>query len=500
MFSLSATACLAACGSLGPLLAEFTRRILIPLAILLSISAGNTGLFAKDRGGPNLLLIVADDLGYAELGCQGNLAVQTPRIDQLAQQGIRCTQAYVTAPNCSPSRAAFLTGRFGLRFGYEFNPIGARNEDPHRGLPPSEQTLAEYLHDAGYTTGLVGKWHLGGAADFHPQRHGFDEFYGFLHEGHYFVPSPWEGTTTWIRRKGLPGGQQGRYPINERLIYTSHMGHDEPDYDANNPIVRNGQPVEESAYLTDAITREATSFVERYQGHPWFLYVSYNAVHSPLQAKNETLERFADVQDIQRRIFLAMLYDLDQSVGKILDAVERTSQADNTLVVFFSDNGGPTRETTASNLPLRDGKGSMYEGGIRVPFLARFPGKLPIGETSEAVVCATDVFATMVDLVGNKPAKQLDGINLLDQLDPGQTPQHRTLYWRQGPRAALLNGRWKVVAPQGFDKPGDWELYDVVNDPSESVNLAGEAEHAELHSRLVQQWHALNQQMAEPQR
>jgi len=132
-----------------------------------------------------------------------------------------------------------------MRFGYEFNPIGARNEDPQTGLPPKQQTIAEYLHDAGYTTGLVGKWHLGGAADFHPQRHGFDEFFGFLHEGHYFVPSPWNKTTTWIRRKGLPPGHDNRYQVSPRLIYSSHMGHDEPDYDANNPILREGQPVVE---------------------------------------------------------------------------------------------------------------------------------------------------------------------------------------------------------------------------------------------------------------
>ncbi len=440
---------------------------------------------------PNVLLLVADDLGYAELGCQGNTDVQTPQIDAFARESVRFTQGYVTAPNCSPSRAGLLTGRFPTRFGYEFNPIGARNEDPGTGLPAVQQTLAEFLHDTGYTTGLVGKWHLGGAADFHPQRHGFDEFFGFLHEGHYFVPSPYKGTTTWLRRKGLPPGSEGRYRVHEHLIYTSHMGHDEPAYDANNPVLRGGQPVVEEAYFTDAITREATSFIRRYRDNPWFLYVAYNAVHSPLQAKNETLARFAEEEDIQRRIFLAMLYDLDQSVGQILQTLQEVEQEENTLVLFISDNGGPTRETTASNLPLRDGKGSMYEGGIRVPFLVRWPGKLDGGTTSDAVVSSIDVYATLSKLMGRQPKQSLDGI---DFLDPQQT-ENRVLYWRQGKRAALRRGRWKIVAPKGFAQNSDWELYDLSQDLAEENNLAELPEHAQRFEDLVKVWQDLNFKM-----
>jgi arylsulfatase B len=191
---------------------------------------------------PNIILLVADDLGYGELGCQGNAEIPSPHIDSIAANGTRFTQGYVTAPNCSPSRAGFLTGRIPTRFGYEFNPIGARNEDPGTGLPKEEKTLAELLHQQGYTTGLIGKWHLGGAADYHPHRQGFDEFFGFLHEGHYFVPPPYHGVTTMLRRRTLPGGGQGRW-LSDKLIYTTHMRHDEPSYDANNPIIRGGQPV-----------------------------------------------------------------------------------------------------------------------------------------------------------------------------------------------------------------------------------------------------------------
>lgn len=447
---------------------------------------------------PNILLLVADDLGYAELGCQGNKQVRTPQIDALAADGIRFTQGYVSAPNCSPSRAGFLTGRFATRFGYEFNPIGARNEDLGTGIPQQQETLAEYLHDQGYTTGLIGKWHLGGAADYHPHRHGFDEFFGFLHEGHYFVPSPYEGTTTWLRRKGLPPGSGQRYQVSNDLIYTSHMGHDEPAYDANNPILRGGQPVVEEAYFTDAITREACSFIRRYHANPWFLYVAYNAVHSPLQAKHETLAMFQDEPDIQRRIFLAMLYDLDKSVGEILKTLEEVKQKENTLVVFFSDNGGPTRETTASNLPLRGGKGQMYEGGIRIPFVLRWPGTFDGGRTCEAAVSSLDVFSTVAAHLQRPTRHALDGVNLVEAIDDPRLAHERTLYWRQGKRAALREGNWKLVAPKGHAQLGDWELFDLRKDPSETTNLANEPQHAQRLETLVEKWRTLNDEMQEP--
>ncbi|QDU75629.1 Arylsulfatase [Bremerella volcania] len=463
-----------------------------------TISSPASALSPDSPKPPNVLLLVADDLGYAELGCQGNASVKTPRIDAFSQTAVRCTQAYVTAPNCSPSRAGFLTGRIPLRFGYEFNPIGARNEDSQTGLPSKQQTMAEYLHDAGYTNGLVGKWHLGGAADYHPQRHGFDEFFGFLHEGHYFVPSPWNETTTWIRRKGLPLGHIDRYQVSKNLIYSSHMGHDEPDYDANNPILREGQPVVENAYFTDAITREATSFIERYRSSPWFLYVAYNAVHSPLQAKNETLTLFKEENDIHRRIFLAMLYDLDRSVGQILQSLEETGQSDSTLVVFFSDNGGPTKETTASNVPLRDGKGSMYEGGIRVPFLIRWPGQLQGGSVSDAVVSSLDLFPALTGLIGTKSPYELDGIDIAKVIGNPELGSKRTLYWRQGKRAALREGRWKIVAPNGHDTTSKWQLFDLEDDPSETIDLSNSQDQRQRMEDLLRKWHELNQEMAEP--
>lgn len=456
---------------------------------------------AAPQDQPNIVLLIADDLGYGELGCQGNPEIPTPRIDGLAESGVRCTQAYVTAPNCSPSRAGLLTGRFPTRFGYEFNPIGARNEDPGTGIPAGEVTLAESLHDAGYTTALIGKWHLGGTADFHPQRHGFDEFFGFLHEGHYFVPPPWNETTTMLRRRGLPAGSSTRYQVSDALIYSSHMGSDEPDYDADNPILRAGQPVVESDYLTDALAREACSFIERYRSSPFFLCVTFNAVHSPLQAKNDTLKTLGHIEDIHRRIFAAMLCDLDRGIGRIVDTLETHGLRENTLIIFLSDNGGPTKELTSSNLPLRDGKGSMYEGGLRVPFITSWPGMLPKSQVCHELISSLDVFPSVAKLAKAGLPDHLDGVDMLPVLKQAneQLPP-RTLYWRQGSRAALRNGPWKIVANQGNARsrnPTDrsWELYHIDSDIGETRNLA--LENPEMLSALKTEWEELNAQMSE---
>ncbi|MEK6249728.1 MAG: sulfatase-like hydrolase/transferase, partial [Planctomycetales bacterium] len=265
-------------------------RFTLVNALLLAVST--TVLFAADQQ-PNIIVLFADDLGYGELSCQGNPEIPTPHIDSIASNGVRFTDGYVAGPNCSPSRAGLLTGRIPTRFGYEFNPIGAVNEQSGIGLPVAEVTIAETLQNAGYTTGLIGKWHQGGTADYHPFRHGFDEFFGFLHEGHYFVPPPYKGVTTMLRRKSLPHGYTGRWVGKKGFFYTDHMGSNEPDYDADNPITRGGQPVVETKYLTDALTREAVDFIDRHDDKPFFLYLAYNAVHSPLQGADAYMKRFS---------------------------------------------------------------------------------------------------------------------------------------------------------------------------------------------------------------
>ena len=476
---------------------RLAHRCLFLLSLL--ASWGHTcDLHAQDKL-PNIVILLADDLGYGELGCQGNKEIPTPHIDSLASNGIRFTDGYVTAAYCSASRAGLLTGRYQTRFGYEFNPTGAHNEDPDAGLPLSEQTLADILTEAGYINGLVGKWHLGGTAKYHPFRRGFDEFFGFLHEGHYFVPPPYHGTTTWLRRKVLPGGGKGRWTSKDgRTIYSTHLGN-EPDYDADNPIYRAGQPVHEEAYLTDAFTREAVDFIDRNADRPFFLYLAYNAVHSPMQATDRYMKRFAHIDDIQRRIFAAMLSNLDDSVGAVLDKLRKEKLEENTLVFFLSDNGGPTQELTSSNLPLRGGKGSVYEGGIRIPFLCQWKGNLPAGKTFTKPVISLDIFATVAAAANAPPRKSrpLDGVDLLPHLDGTVTSTpHQELFWRLDQKTAIRQGDWKLLRNPRRGEDGSWQLFNLANDPSETSNLAT-SQPAKLQE-LKNAWKTWNDQMIPP--
>jgi len=453
------------------------------------VAAVSGCLFARDIGKPNIVIILADDLGYGELGCQGNPQIPTPNIDAIAAAGIRFTSGYVTAPNCSPSRAGLLTGRIQTRFGHENNPIGARNEVPGYGLPLTEKTIADRMLQAGYVSAAIGKWHLGGTAD----RRGFDEFFGFMHEGHYFVPQPWENVSTMLRRKVLPGGGEGRRTFG-KVTYSTHMGNTEPDYDADNPIVRGSQPVNERAYLTDAWTREAVSFINRNRDKPFVLYMAHNAVHSPLQGADKYMKRLAHIDDIHRRIFAAMLSNLDDSVGEVMAAIRNAGIERNTVVFFLSDNGGPTRELTSSNLPLRGGKGQLYEGGIRIPFMVQWKGTLPAGKVYEKMVVSTDIFATSLALAGVRSMPQTDGVNLMPYL-LGQKKDrpHEKMYWRQGGKSAVRVGDWKIVRHGSPKKAGPWELYDLGNDLTESKNL--KSTNPRKFEELLQVWQEYESQM-----
>jgi arylsulfatase B len=458
------------------------------LLVIASVSAQ-----AAER--PNVIFIVADDLGYGEVGCYGEKDIPTPQIDALAASGVKFTSGYVTAPFCAASRAGLMTGRYQTRFGFEFNPIGAKNAESGIGLPIQEKTIPDRLREAGYATGLVGKWHLGGTAPFHPQRRGFDEFFGFLHEGHYYVPPPWPGVTTWLRRQALPDGSQGRWTSPDgRIVWSTHMRHREPDYDADNPLLRNSQPVNEQSNLTDAFTREACDFIGRHRHQPFFLFLSYNAVHSPLQATDAKLKQFAHISDIHRRIFAAMLSHLDDSIGTVLAKVREAGLAERTLVVFLSDNGGPTKELTSSNLPLRGGKGELWEGGIRIPFVMSWPGTIPAGKASDVPVSSLDASATALQLAGiEMETLPLDGENLLPLLTgKSSTPPHDDLFWRVGKKQAVRHGNWKLVR----ERAGEWQLFDLATDIGETNDLAPQfpARARDLAAR----WEAWNAQQVAP--
>jgi|TARA_B110000467_G_C18298670_1_gene469785 arylsulfatase A-like enzyme len=465
---------------------------LVVVSVLAFVSIGK----AVDT--PNIIVLLADDLGYGELSCQGNAEIPTPHIDSIAANGVRFTNGYVTGPNCSPSRAGFLSGRIPTRFGYENNPIGHRNEDPTIGLPADEVTIAETLQDAGYVTGLIGKWHQGGTAAYHPFRHGFEEFFGFMHEGHYFVPPPWEGVTTMLRRKTIPGGGEGRWVGKKGLIYHT-WGNNEPDYDADNPIIRGGQPVVETEYLTDALTREAVDFIDRHDDKPFFLYLPYNAVHSPLQGADAYMRKFSHIEDIQRRIFAAMLANMDDSVGAVLKQLRKSGLEENTLVFFLSDNGGPTRELTSSNAPLRGQKGMMYEGALRVPFMVQWKGAIPAGKVYGNPVSSLDIYATAAANAKAKAPKNIEGVNLIPFLTGENSGRpHETLFWRQGGKAGLRHGDLKLVRMGGRKDVGNakWELYDLSKDLSEETNLA--QSNPEKLAELITLWEQMNGEMREP--
>jgi arylsulfatase B len=451
---------------------QLGRVTVIGVLILAGLCApGRPGHAAPPVRPPNVVLIVADDLGYAELGCQGAADVRTPHIDSIARHGIRFTSGYVTAPVCSPSRAGLMTGRYQQRFGHELNAIGPQNRLPHVGLPPPEKTLAEYLRAAGYATGAVGKWHLGGTAPYHPQRRGFDEFFGFLHEGHFYVDGR--------RTKAL-----------------SLLRPDEPPYDDRNPVLRGSQPVGDFGYLTEMFTREAVAFIDRHRGRPFLLYLPYNAVHSPMQATEKDLARFPEITDKKRRVFAAMLAALDDGVGTVLGKLREAGLAQDTLVVFLSDNGGPTAELTSSNAPLRGGKGQLHEGGVRVPFLIQWEGRLPGGVVYDRPVSSLDILPTALAAAGVTPpdGAKLDGVDLLPYLGGrNDRSPHEHLFWRYGGKAALRAGRWKLVRDGGRNP---WELYDLDTDSGESDDLASRK--PEVVNRLKAAWEQWDAGMVKP--
>ncbi len=378
---------------------------------------------------PNLIVFYADDLGWGELGCQGNPQIPTPHIDAIARAGVRFTNGYVAATYCSPSRAGLLTGRYPTRFGHEFNSVANV-----KGLDAKEVTLADRLRSLGYATVCVGKWHLGSQPENRPTRRGFDEFYGTLQNTPFFQP------TNFV---------------------DSRLGDD----------VR--AVTDPAFYTTDAYAARAVDWLERSRGKPWFLYLAFNAQHAPLQAPKAYLDRFAGIADEKRRIFAAMLAAMDDAVGRVMAKVRALGQEENTLVFFIADNGGPTQSTTSQNGPLRGYKMTTFEGGPRVPFIAQWKGRLPAGRTYDFPVLNLDVLPTIVTAAGGRldGGAKLDGVDLLPYLTGKKSERpHQTLYWRYGPQWAVRHGDHKLVVSRGGS--GQPELYDLARDIGESKDLA----------------------------
>ncbi len=448
-------------------------RILATITIVFNLFCFSRSAAEAQRRPPNIVVIVTDDMGYADIGVQGSKDIPTPNIDALAKVGIRFTDAYVSGPYCSPTRAGLLTGRYPQRFGHEFNlDLSPAHSD--FGLPLGETTMADRLNVAGYRTAVFGKWHLGSGDKFHPMARGFDEFFGFLGGGHSYLDA---------------------------------------QAASRNPLLDGRKVLAETTYLTDAFADRAVDFIKRQKSQPFFLYLAFNAVHTPLQATSKYLARFTHIADEQRRTYAAMLSAMDDGIGKTLAALRAEGLEENTLIFFFNDNGGPTMAGTAingsSNAPLRGSKRQTWEGGIRVVFIIRWKGHLAEGRTDTRPIIQLDVLPTALAAAGVKPQPQwkLDGVNLLPFLTGKMSGRpHEALYWRLGENMAIRKGDWKLVKTSErplqdldpavpYDLSGA-ELYNLADDIGEKMNLA--ALHPEKVKELAAAWQRWNKGLAKP--
>jgi arylsulfatase A-like enzyme len=396
------------------------------LALCLLFSAPT---LAADARKPNILVILSDDVGWGEYGFQGGKDIPTPNIDSIARNGVRFVQGYVSGPYCSPTRAGLMTGRYQTRFGHEFNSVPVT-----KGLPLTETTFAERFRGQGYATCAIGKWHLGMNPEYRPMRRGYDEFFGTLANTPYYHPTNF---------------------VDSRI----------------SPDVR---PVTDNAfYTTEAYAERACDWLEKHKDGPWYLYLPFNAQHAPLQAPQKYLDRFPHIPEGTRRTFAAVMSALDDAVGRVLAKVREMGQEEQTLIVFTSDNGGPTQSTTSNNGPLHGFKATTWEGGVRVPFCMQWKGTIPAGQTFDRPMIQLDVLPTALAAAGvtADPSWKLDGVNLLPYLTGKMsgTP-HQTLYWRFGPQWAIRHGDWKLVVARGGS--GQPELYNLAEDIGEKTNLA----------------------------
>lgn len=520
------------------------KRILLFTAAILLAPSDATAQARK----PNIIVILADDLGYADLSCQGSKDIKTPHIDSLAKNGTRFTSAYVSAPYCSPTRAGLLTGRYQQRFGHEFNPLLLKNGGQGQGLPLDQRTIADLMRLAGYTTGLIGKWHLGEEAPYHPQARGFEEFFGFLTGAHSYLES------------------------------------DDKNY---GPVYRGKKKVELDGYLTDIFAKEATQFIDRHKAKPFFLYLAFNAVHTPMHAPKDAEREFANIKDEKRRTYLAMTRKLDDAVGAILAKLRELNLEEDTLIFFLSDNGGPTTKFAPNgsyNFPLRGSKGDTWEGGIRVPFIIQWKGHVPANKTDDRPIISLDIlptslaaaqftrkaqarsyqhdadFANRWDAAQTKHETELkaahlakaawdktqlrktllpfrevrpiepppinfdrfhefelnyaitqkekkvvgavDGVNLLPFIDGTKADMpHAALYWRFGSQMAIRKGDWVLVKPSMGTK--EYEniaktamLFNITKDIGQEKDLA--AQHPERAREMQAEWDRWNATLIAP--
>ena len=435
-------------------------RVFSVIVIVAVLGCFAPSLSAQDakQARPNVIIFLADDLGYADIGMQGLMKdVKTPNVDAITKAGVRFTNGYVSRPVCAPTRAGLLTGRYQQRFGFEQNP--SPQTPANYGLPSDQVLLARVLKEAGYATGMVGKWHLGFEPEQHPMSQGFDEFFGFL------------------------AGAHGYFNVGE----------------GKNTVLRGREPAEKVTYLTDDFAREASAFVDKHAkgANPYFLYLAFNAVHTPMDVTPKYLERFANEPDEKRRQLLGMLSAMDDAIGQVMERVRAAGQEENTLVFFLSDNGGPTQGNASRNDPFSGFKNNVREGGIRVPFAMQWKGSVPAGKTYEKPVSSLDIFPTVLAATGAKqPEKQsTDGVDLVPFVSGKKGDDarpHDTLYWRYGEKWAIRDGDMKLTHAEA----GPGKLFDLANDPAEANDLAQSK--PEVRKQLREKYDVWSSQMMEP--
>ncbi|MDV7139049.1 sulfatase-like hydrolase/transferase [Maribacter sp. TH_r10] len=428
---------------------------------------------------PNILVVMCDDLGYSDVGFNGAKDITTPEIDKLAFNGTIMTSGYVSHPFCGPSRAGLMTGKYPHTLGAQFNLPANSEVTVGKGVSLKETFISTVLHDAGYYTGAIGKWHLGPEPAYHPNRRGFDYYHGFLGGGHNYFPEQY--TAAYNRQR-----EQGKKVI----------------FDYLKPLDYNGEEVKNpTEYLTDELSHKAVEFVDNAskRKNPFFLFLAYNAPHVPLEAKAEDLEKFKDIKDENRRTYAAMVYAVDRGVGEIVTALKENGQFDNTLIVFLSDNGGKVTKG-ATNFPLREGKGSTCEGGYRVPMFFHWPGKVASGQKFSYPVSALDFYPTFANLAQAEipEGKELNGKDIWPAFSTGKNPRkgemvfvlrHREGYSDVGVR----QDQWKALKTN----QNTWKLFNIDEDMGEENDLSDQ--YPEQLAQMVAGAREWSKSHAEPQ-
>ncbi|MCL7752656.1 sulfatase-like hydrolase/transferase [Polaribacter sp. Z022] len=399
---------------------------------------------------PNIVFVLVDDLGYGDLGYTGAKDIPTPNIDQLANQGTKFTSAYAVHPFCGPSRMGLITGRYPHEFGAQFNL--ADNSSVTKGIPANQRMMSNMFQDAGYRTGLVGKWHLGSESQYHPNNRGFDDFYGFLYGGHRYFPAEYKaaynGPNSWVY---------------------------------NHPLEHNGTIVtDDDEYITDELSHQGVRFINESvaANKPFFLFMSYNAPHSPLEAKTEDMnvDVIKDIANLDRRKYAAMVYAVDRGMKEIVDALKAKNVYNNTLIIFMSDNGGSLK-FAANNGPLSGQKGDTLEGGFRVPTFFHWPNNVPAGVNYDYPITALDFYPTFAHLAGAtiQPNKDLDGLNIWNHVVAGTNARNdneiimSVRHDNASNRVGIRRGDWKAYR---LNNNQDWKLYNLKNDIGETTNLS----------------------------